>query len=166
MKAVIEPAITSPISSCDIVGDINIPTAEAANIVGTDSKKENFATDCLLAPDHKPVTIVSPLRDIPGKIDTPCAKPIKRADFQLISHSYTCNRAVLIHRADTKTNEVIINILPLNIDVRSTCITPTCNRKYPMAAVAKNASNIFRQYKRAALSLLIPNKRFQIVFRK
>ena len=71
INAIIEPAITSPTSFRDIGGAVDIPTTEAANIVGTDSKKEKVATDCLLEPSHKPVTIVAPLRDTPGNIDTP-----------------------------------------------------------------------------------------------
>ena len=66
-----EPAITSLTSSLDMGGFVNIPTIEAANIVGTDSRKEKVAADCLVDPSHKPVTIVAPLRDIPGNIETP-----------------------------------------------------------------------------------------------
>ena len=61
----------SPTSSEDMGGVVDIPTRAAANIVGTDSKKEKVAADCLLEPSHKPVTIVAPLRDIPRNIDTP-----------------------------------------------------------------------------------------------
>ena len=71
INAIIEPAITSATSSRDIGGAVDIPIIEAANIVGTDSKKEKVDADCLLEPSHKPVTIVAPLRDIPGNIDTP-----------------------------------------------------------------------------------------------
>ena len=44
-----------------------------------DKQKENFAADWPFSPKNKPVEIVAPLLDMPGKAAIPCARPINPA---------------------------------------------------------------------------------------
>jgi hypothetical protein len=42
-------------------------------------KKENFATSSFFTPNNKPVAMVVPERERPGKTATACANPIRKA---------------------------------------------------------------------------------------
>ena len=86
-------------------------THDAPIIIGKLNKNEYFAALTLVKPHARPVAIVSPERENPGKTARPCAIPIK-TDFFVFTSSPSLENFWDIFSDENKTKPVIIKHNP------------------------------------------------------
>ncbi len=83
-------------------------------MIGRDMINENFADSLLSTPENRPALIVAPEREMPGKIASPCAIPIKSASFVEICFA-TKGREFFFFSAKNNRIALIKNEMPKNL---------------------------------------------------